>query len=234
MLPLIIPRSDVESSCLSLDFQQVSTSLMLKLMATGQAKKVLWFTGGQHHFHAMKLAVDKMKILIQKTHEQIHKEREHTLKTDQARVKRDEAIVKMSALIKEKEAFMDSISTWGVILYNEGKNLYIHLNYWSTTIITEMMEVRGNELAIYVSRNKEIKHFPEDECEGMVMFVKLFQMKLESDAGEDELSKWLRKIAQDAKQSVLGQIFNHAVMRSTKPTTVKEEKEIQRMRLMKI
>ena len=35
MLPLIIPCSDVESSCLSLDFQQVSTSPMLKLMATG-------------------------------------------------------------------------------------------------------------------------------------------------------------------------------------------------------
>ena len=39
---------------------------------------------------------------------------------------------------------------------------------------TEMMEAHGNELAIYVSCNKEIKHFPEDECEGMVMFVKLF------------------------------------------------------------
>ena len=82
----------------------------------------------------MKLAVDETKILIQKTHEQIDKERECTLKTDQAQVKRDEAIVKMSALIKEKEAFMDSISTWGVILYDEGKNLYIHLNYGSTTI----------------------------------------------------------------------------------------------------
>ena len=71
------------------------------------------------------------------------------------------------------------------------------------------MEASGNELAIYVSHNKEIKHFPKDECEGMVMFVKLFQMKLESDGGKDELSQWLRKIAQDAKQSVLGRIFNH-------------------------
>ena len=134
MLPLIIPRSDVESSCLSLDFQQVSTSPMLKLTATGLAKKVLRFAGGQHRFHAVKLAVDETKILIQKTREQIDKERERTLKTDQARAKRDEAIVEMSALIKEKEAFMDSISTWGVILYDEGKDLYIHFNYWGTTI----------------------------------------------------------------------------------------------------
>ena len=117
----------------------------------------------------MKLAVDETKILIQKTHEQIDKERAHMLKTDQARAKRDEGIVKMSALIKEKEAFMDSISTWGVILYDEGKNLYIHLNYSSTTIFTEMMEVHGNELAIYVSHNEQIKHFPEDECEERVM-----------------------------------------------------------------
>ena len=29
-------------------------------------------------------------------------------------------------------------------------------------------------------------------------------MKLESDGGEDELSQWLHKISQDAKQSVLG------------------------------
>ena len=134
MLPLIISRSDVESSCVSLDFQQVSTSLMLKLTATGLAKKVLRLAGGQHRFHAVKLAVDEMKNLIQKTCEQIEKERERTLKMDQAWAKRDKAIIEMSALIKEKEAFMDSISMWGVILYDEGKSLYIPLNYWSTTI----------------------------------------------------------------------------------------------------
>ena len=94
---------------------------MLKPTAMGLAKKVLRFAGGQHHFHAMKPAIEKTKNLIQKTREQIDTERECTLKTDQAQAKRDEAIVEMSALIKEKEAFMDSISTWGVILYDEGK-----------------------------------------------------------------------------------------------------------------
>ena len=48
MLPIIVACSDMHPSCLSLDFQQVSTSLMLKLTASGVAKKVLQLAGSQH------------------------------------------------------------------------------------------------------------------------------------------------------------------------------------------
>lgn len=68
---------------------------------------------------------------------------------------------------------------------------------------------RGGELAMHVSRNEEIKHFPEDDREGLLMYVKIFRTKMRSDAGKDELSTWLRKLAGDAKQSTLGQIMNH-------------------------
>jgi hypothetical protein len=72
------------------------------------------------------------------------------------------------------------------------------------------MLARGQELAYHISRNEEIKHFPEDEREGLVMYVKALKSKQRPDADVEEAREWLRKLAQDAKKSVLGQIMNHA------------------------
>jgi hypothetical protein len=42
------------------------------------------------------------------------------------------------------------------------------------------------------------------------MYVKALKSKLRPDADQQELRDWLRKLAQDTKKSVLGQIINHA------------------------
>jgi hypothetical protein len=72
------------------------------------------------------------------------------------------------------------------------------------------MLARGQELAYHISRNKEIKHFPEDEREGLVMYVKALKSKRRPDADVEEGRDWLRKLAQDTKKSLLGQIMNYA------------------------
>jgi hypothetical protein len=72
------------------------------------------------------------------------------------------------------------------------------------------MLARGQELAYHISRNEEIKHFPEDEREGLVMYVKALKNKMRPDADKNEVRDWLRKLAQDTKKSVIGQIMNHA------------------------
>lgn len=130
MLPIIIPRSDVDSTCLSLDFQHTSTSPMIKLTASGLSKGRIQLAGGRHRYHAVKLAVDETTTVIEKVREQIEKERAKNPKTDLARQKRDDVVVEMERMVKEKEQFMDAISTWGVILYDQGKCFTIYICFF--------------------------------------------------------------------------------------------------------
>lgn len=67
----------------------------------------------------------------------------------------------------------------------------------------------GGELALQLSRNELIRHFAEDEKEGLVMYVRTYMSKLGPDgvlspAGKD----WLRTLGGEAK-SAIAQIMNH-------------------------
>ena len=71
------------------------------------------------------------------------------------------------------------------------------------------MLAKGQELAMYISRNEEIKHFPEDEQEGLLMYIRQYKAKALSDADYNKLGDWLHKLASDMKKSTIGQIMNH-------------------------
>jgi hypothetical protein len=121
MIPIIISRSDVDPACLNMEIQAVSTSPMLKLSESGRHKVSLGIAGGQHRYHAIKLATDDVVDEIAKLQDTIRVKELMEMETEDSKVKWEARVKEMRRVIEEKERFVEGISIWGVILYDEGK-----------------------------------------------------------------------------------------------------------------
>jgi hypothetical protein len=124
MIPIIISRGDVDPGCLSMDFQAVSTSPILKLTPTGMTKLGLGIAGGQHRYHAVKLATAEAEGQIAKLKETITTEEAKDPKGEDAKERRRARLQEMRRSIEEKERLLEGICMWGIILYDEGEYIY--------------------------------------------------------------------------------------------------------------
>jgi hypothetical protein len=123
MIPIIISRTDVDPGCLSMDIQAVSTSPLLKLSESGRQKVSLQVAGGQHRYKAVMIATDEAGDQIAKLKDTIRAEEGKEVKSEESRAKWEARVNEMRRVIEEKEQFVEGISTWGVILYDEGKSM---------------------------------------------------------------------------------------------------------------
>ena len=93
----------------------------LELSAAGKAKGALDVAGGQHQYHAWKVAYNQGKKNIDKYEAQLAGFQEKPAKGEKGKMARENMIAKIKSDIKTEQEFMDVIS---IYIINEQGSLF--------------------------------------------------------------------------------------------------------------
>ena len=124
-LPLIIPDASwVDANTLTKDFTKGSMMPILALTTEGQQRMASWvMASGQHRVEAVRqILADKGKELQLLRTEQ-HKTNEQNI--DEGRKKAINA--RLEEQIRTKLADINDLQWWGVIVYDEGESIQVHV-----------------------------------------------------------------------------------------------------------
>ena len=120
-IPLIAKRSDLVNGCITRDTHLGADVPMLELSAAGLGKGEIIAAGGQHRWAAWKMAYEQGKKNIDKYEAQLTALRSKEPKGEKAKRTRETNISKITEEIKTERNFLDAISIWGVVIYDEGE-----------------------------------------------------------------------------------------------------------------
>jgi hypothetical protein len=120
-IPLIVAKGDIETGCISLDPHLGADAPTLKVNASGQETGKIRAAGGQHRYHAWKLAQEQGTASIEKYEGQLAGLHVKEPKGEKAKATRQANIERLEGEIKREKDFIDAISVWGVVVYDAGE-----------------------------------------------------------------------------------------------------------------
>lgn len=126
LIPLVASKSEIDPSCVSLDYTRGENGPVLKLTAEGLRRKVIVAAGGRHRVEAVRLMVEEGRQKVAKLKERIAKEEKHDWVTTEEATKRTDKLEVLRKKAAQIGVQTQRLSHWGVIVYERGE--------WSTML----------------------------------------------------------------------------------------------------
>jgi hypothetical protein len=197
MIPLVIRKDHLDPKCLNFSSLNAAEAPFLQLNSEGMKATSIKVAGGRHRFHAVKLETERLSTEITRL---------------QGKIKGDDAVTEeeldmdraykatIQTLAEEKER----VSTWGVIIYDEGKgSITISQGNILRTDALGLLLAEGDTLATELSRNEKKLQYAESDSESLLMTFRTWR-----SLKDDKAEEYLKTLGKNLN-SGLAQVLNH-------------------------
>jgi hypothetical protein len=196
MIPLVIRKDHLDPKCLNLTGFNAAEAPFLQLNSEGIKANSIKVAGGRHRFHAVQLETERLSTEITRL---------------QGKIKGDDAVTEeeqemdraYKATIQTLSEEKQRVSTWGVIIYDEGKGITISQGDILRTNALELLLAEGDTLATELSRNEKKLQYAESETESLLMTFRTWR-----SLKDDKAEEYLKTLGKNLNSS-LAQVLNH-------------------------